>query len=191
MRIFSRMYKRVMRWSLHPHAQYYLMGLSFTEASFFPIPPDVMLAPMSLSKPEKAWWYAFVTTLSSTLGGLFGYMLGMFFWVVIKPWIVSIGYMSAYMSAQHWFAEYGFWALIIAGFTPIPYKLFTIAAGAMSMALLPFTAAAFIGRGMRFFLVATLMKMGGPKMESLLHKYIDIIGWVTLVVALLLFYAFY
>lgn len=180
-----------MRWASHPHAQYYLAGLSFTEAAFFPIPPDVMLAPMSLSKPERAWWYAFVATISSTIGGLLGYSIGMFFWAMIKPWVVSIGYLHAYEQAQIWFHQYGFLALIIAGFTPIPYKIFTIAAGSMSMALGPFVLAAFIGRSMRFYLVATLMRLGGKKMERLLKKYVDVIGWVTLAVIVVLVYVYH
>lgn len=174
------MYHRVMRWVKHPHAPYYLMGLSFTEASFFPIPPDVMLAPMALSKPDKALWYALLTTISSTLGGLFGYILGMFFFILIQPLIVKFGYFPAYEHVQIWFQDWGFWALIVAGFTPIPYKLFTIAAGAMHMAVLPFILAAFIGRGGRFFLVAALMRFGGAKMEAALSRYVDIIGWAVL-----------
>lgn len=170
-----------MEWVQHPHAQYYLMGLSFTEASFFPIPPDVMLAPMALSRPERAWWYALITTIASTLGGLFGYILGMFFWVLMQPFIVKLGYFSAYENVQVWFQDWGFWALIVAGFTPIPYKLFTIAAGAMHMAIIPFVFAAFLGRAGRFFLVATLMRFGGAKMEAALRRYVDVIGWTVLV----------
>lgn len=191
MRIFSAIYDRVMRWSSHPHAQFYLMGLSFAEASFFPVPPDVMLAPMSLSKPDRAWWYAFVTTMSSTVGGLFGYLIGMFFWVLIKPWVISVGYIHYYDQAQLWFQHYGFWALIIAGFTPIPYKLFTIAAGSMSMAIAPFVFAAFIGRSMRFYLVAALMKLGGVRMEQMLKKYVDVVGYLTIVLVVILFYVYH
>lgn len=191
MRIFSKIYDRVMGWASHRHAQFYLAGLSFTEASFFPIPPDVMLAPMSLSHPERAWWYAFLATMSSTIGGLLGYAIGMFFWVSVKPWVISIGYLPAYEHAQLWFHQYGFLALVIAGFTPIPYKLFTIAAGSMSMALAPFVAASLIGRGLRFFLVATLMKFGGAKMENLLRQYVDVIGWVSLALVVVAIYFYH
>lgn len=191
MRIFSKIYDRVMKWASHRHAQYYLAGLSFTEASFFPIPPDVMLAPMSLSRPERAWWYALLATMASTVGGLFGYFIGAFFWGLIQPWVASVGYMPAYEHAHVWFDQYGFLALIIAGFTPIPYKLFTIAAGTMAMPLLPFVGASIIGRSMRFFLVASLMKVGGAKMESLLRQYVDIIGWVTLLFVAILAYVYY
>lgn len=187
-RLFSRVYTKVMHWSRHPHAQIYLAGLSFTEAAFFPIPPDVMLAPMALAKPERAWWYALLTTLASTLGGMLGYVLGMFFWVMIQPYVQSWGYMPSYLHVQGWFQDWGFWAMIVAGFTPIPYKLFTIAAGATTMSLLPFFIAAFIGRGARFFLVASLMKLGGQRMETALRQYIDIIGWSTLIIAVAIFY---
>ena len=92
MRIFSKVYNRVMVWAQHRHALKYLIGLSFSEASFFPIPPDVMLAPMSLAKPDRAWYYAGMTTVSSTLGGLFGYLLGMFFITLLLPLIHEYGY---------------------------------------------------------------------------------------------------
>lgn len=169
----------MMLWARHPHAIYYLGILSFLESSVFPIPPDVMLAPMSLANPRRAWWYAFVTTITSTLGGLFGYIIGMFFFALIHPWLIHFGYWDTYLRVQHWFDLWGFWIIFVAGFSPLPYKVFTIAAGTLHIALLPFTIASFIGRGSRFFLVAGLMALGGERMEQLLRKYIDHIGWVT------------
>ena len=168
MKLFSRLYVRVLDWSRHRYAPHYLAGLSFAESSFFPIPPDVMLAPMTLANPGKAWNFATLTTVASVLGGLLGYTIGLFAFELIEP---------KYLQVREWFTEWGFWAIFLAGFSPIPYKLFTISAGVISMALLPFILASFIGRGARFFMVAGLMAWGGERMEHTLHKYIDRIGW--------------
>lgn len=150
-----------MRWSRHRHAPWYLGGVSFAESSFFPIPPDVMLAPMSLANPARAWRFALLTTLASVAGGLFGYAIGYFAFDALEPWLRESRYWDSYQLAVAWFGEWSFWVVFIAGFSPIPYKVFTIAAGALSMALLPFTLASLIRRGGRFFLVAGLMKWGG------------------------------
>lgn len=181
MRLFSALYDKTMGWSRHPRAPWFLGGLSFAESSFFPIPPDVMLAPMSLARPEKAWHFALLTTLASVIGGIAGYFIGVFFFDLIEPLLHEYGYWDRYLHARTWFEEWGFWAIFIAGFSPIPYKVFTIAAGAMSMAFLPFVLASIIGRGARFFLVAGLMRWGGESMERTLREYIDRIGWVLVI----------
>ena len=179
MKLFSALYSRVLSWSRHPKAPWYLGGLSFMESSFFPIPPDVMLAPMSMAQPRRAWWFALITTVTSVLGSLLGYAIGHFALDALLPWLQDSRYWSAYQASMVWFEEWGVWAVFIAGFSPIPYKVFTIAAGALSMALLPFTLASLIGRGARFFLVAGLMAWGGARMEAMLHRTIDWIGWAT------------
>jgi membrane protein YqaA with SNARE-associated domain len=179
MRLFSPLYRRAMVWSRHPHAPWYLGSMSFAESSFFPIPPDVMLAPMCLANPRHAWRLALLTTLTSVAGGLFGYAIGYFAIDALLPWLQDSRYWPAYQTAVEWFGQWGFWAVFIAGFSPIPYKVFTIAAGALSMALLPFTIASLIGRGARFFLVAGLMAWGGARMEAALHSYVDRLGWAT------------
>ncbi|HQN64559.1 MAG TPA: YqaA family protein [Methylophilus sp.] len=182
MKIFSSLYLRVMAWSRLPNAPLYLGALSFAESSFFPIPPDVMLAPMSLANPAKAWRLAMLTTVTSVVGGLFGYMIGALAFDIIEPTLKTSSYWVHFQTAQSWFKDYGFWAIFVAGFSPIPYKVFTIAAGALSMAILPFTLASIIGRGSRFFLVAGFMKWGGKRMEEQLHKYVDAIGWATVAI---------
>lgn len=179
MRLFSPLYRRAMVWSRHPHAPWYLGGMSFAESSFFPIPPDVMLAPMCLAQPRQAWRLALLTTLASVAGGLFGYAIGHFAIDAVLPWLQDGRYWPAYQTAVAWFERWGFWAVFIAGFSPIPYKVFTIAAGALSLALLPFVAASLIGRGARFFLVAGLMAWGGERMEAALHRHMDRLGWAT------------
>lgn len=185
MKLFSPLYRRAMEWSRHRHAPWYLGTLSFAESSFFPVPPDVMLAPMSLANPRLAWRFALITTLTSVAGGLFGYAIGYFALDILLPWLRASNYWEAYQTAVSWFERWGFWAIFIAGFSPIPYKVFTIAAGALSMALLPFTLASLVGRGMRFFMVAGLMAWGGARMESLLHRYVDRIGWATVALVIL------
>ncbi len=182
MRLFSRLLDMVMGWAEHRHASYYLAGLSFAESSFFPIPPDVMLAPMSLAKPERAWQFALVTTIASVLGGIAGYFIGMFAFELVEPLLHRAGYWQRYLDAREWFAVWGVWVVFLAGFSPIPYKIFTVTAGVVGMAFLPFVLASFVGRGARFFLVAWLMRIGGPKMEEILKQYIDRIGWLLVIV---------
>jgi membrane protein YqaA with SNARE-associated domain len=190
MKLFSHLYERVMAWSKQPNASYYLGALSFAESSFFPIPPDVMLAPMCLANPLKAWHFALLTTVSSLLGGLLGYVIGATAFDLIMPYLqANEHYWQAFQKAEAWFKDWGVWAIFIAGFSPIPYKVFTIAAGALAMPLLPFAIASFIGRGTRFFMVAGLMRWGGATMEAKLKQYVDRIGWATIgliVVALVL-----
>ncbi len=187
MKIFSPLYQSVMQWSRHKYAPWYLSGLSFAESSFFPVPPDVMLAPMSLAQPDKAWKFALLTTIASVLGGGVGYVLGMFAFEFIQPYIIALGYQARYELAKQWFEEWGVWVVFIAGFSPIPYKVFTITAGVASMAFLPFLMASLIGRGGRFFLVAGLMYWGGVKMEALLKQYVDILGWLVVVLMILVY----
>ncbi|MFU2489304.1 YqaA family protein [Thauera sp. WH-1] len=185
MKIFSPLYARAMAWSRHRRAPWFLGWLSFAESSFFPIPPDVMLAPMSLANPRRALWFALLTTLTSVAGGLFGYLIGYYAFDAIEPWLRDSRYWPAYLRAVEWFDAWGFWAIFVAGFSPIPYKVFTIAAGVASMALLPFTLASLIGRGARFFIVAALMAWGGASMEAALQKYVDRLGWATVGVVLI------
>ena len=181
MRLFSVLYTRVLAWSAHPHAKWYLGGLSFAESSFFPIPPDVMLAPMTLARPDQGMRYALITTVMSVLGGIAGYLIGMFALELIEPLLLEFGYWDGYLRARAWFEDWGFWAIFVAGFSPIPYKVFTIAAGALRMNLPLFILASALGRGARFFLVAGLVMWGGPRVEAHLRRHIDVIGWAVVV----------
>jgi membrane protein YqaA with SNARE-associated domain len=192
MRIFSPLYDRVLAWAAHPHAERYLVALSFAESSFFPIPPDVMLAPMTLARPERGWRLALMTTLASVVGGAAGYAIGWFALESIQPLLVSWGYWDAYLRATAWFETWGVLAIFIAGFSPIPYKVFTISAGALRMFFPFFLLASFVGRGMRFFLVAGLLLWGGEAMERRLRANIDAVGWscVGLAVVLVLIVRF-
>jgi membrane protein YqaA with SNARE-associated domain len=178
-KLFSPLYERVMRWAAHRHAQWYLAGLSFAESSFFPVPPDVMLAPMALANTSKAWRFALITTFASVVGGAAGYLLGVFAFELIQPLLEKAGYLDKYQLAVSWFEQWGVWVVFVAGFSPIPYKIFTIAAGVVSMSFPPFMLASFVGRGLRFFLVAGLMVWGGARMESMLRQNVDRVGWAV------------
>jgi len=183
MRLFGPLYERVLGWARHPHAERYLGGLSFAESSFFPVPPDVMLAPMCLADRSKAWRFASVTTVASLLGGIAGYFIGYFLFENIEPWLHDMGYWPAYLKGKEWFDIWGVWAVFVAGFSPIPYKVFTISAGVAVLNFPGFVVASLIGRGARFFLVAGLVFAGGARIEALLPKYVERIGWATVAVA--------
>lgn len=186
MRLFGPLYDRVLGWARHPHAERYLGSLSFAESSFFPIPPDVMLAPMCLADRSKAWRFAAITTATSLLGGIAGYVIGYFLFEQIEPWLHDMGYWPAYLKGKEWFDRWGVWAVFVAGFSPIPYKIFTISAGVAVLNFPGFVIASLIGRGARFFLVAGLVVAGGEQMETLLPKYVERIGWGTVVLAVAL-----
>jgi membrane protein YqaA with SNARE-associated domain len=193
MKLFGPLYDWVLRLASHRHAVGYLAALSFAESSFFPIPPDVLLAPMTLARPKSGWRLALITTLASVAGGLFGYAIGWFAIELIEPVIEQLGYEEAYRTATTWFREYGFWAVLVAGFSPVPYKVFTISAGALHMLLPGFVLASALGRGARFFLVAGILSIGGPRMERTLRRNIDLLGWLTVaaIVGLIVYVQFF
>ena len=184
--IFSPIYDRVLMWAQHPKAQTYLILVSFIEAIFFPIPPDVMLAPMVLANRAKAWLLATVTMLASVAGGLVGYLLGFWALELILPVIEKAGYGEAYLSAVDAFNQYGIWFVILAGFSPIPFKLITIAAGALAMPWWGFIAGSLIGRGARFFMVAGIIYAGGARAAEHLRAWVDRIGWAVVAAAIII-----
>lgn len=176
-----------MRWSEHPHAPRYLCAVSFMESSFFPIPVAFMLAPMVAAAPGRGLYLALLTTVSSVAGGLLGYLIGYALIEAAMPWIVELGYRDSYELAHRWFEQWGFWALFLAGFSPIPYKIFTIAAGSLSMGLLPFVAASLVGRAGQFFLVAGLIMVLGPKVEPMVRRYVEWLGWAAVAAAVVVY----
>ncbi|MDP6653448.1 MAG: YqaA family protein [Gammaproteobacteria bacterium] len=187
MRVFARLYDLVLGWSRHRHAMRYLAVVAFAESSFFPVPPDVMLAPMVLAQRRKAWRCAGLTTVASVLGGILGYFMG-----GLGEWLIGIYHAEdAFTTARAWFADYGIWIILVAGFTPIPYKVFTISAGMMAMPLIPFILASIVGRGARFFLVAGLIVFAGSYFQDdeeliqAIRRYIDAAGWLVIVLLLI------
>lgn len=181
--LFAPLYARVLAWSRHPHAERYLAAMSFAESSFFPIPVDVMLAPMCLALRERWVRFAAIATVFSVLGGLAGYAIGYGMFGAIEPWLRDSHYWGAYETARDWFDRYGVWVVFVAGFSPIPYKVFTIAAGVATLNLPAFFIGSLIGRAARFFLVAGLVRLGGERFEATLSRHIERLGWAVVVVA--------
>ncbi len=181
MALFAPLYDRAIGWSRHRLAPRYLAALSFAESTFFPIPPDVMLMPMVLGKPQRWWKLATLCTLMSVLGGLLGYLIGHFAYDWIEPLLHRFGHFETFEKAQEGFRTYGFWVVLLAGFSPIPYKVFTISSGTVGMALPTFVLGSLIGRGGRFFLVAGLMRLGGEQAADKVRQYVEILGWLMVV----------
>jgi membrane protein YqaA with SNARE-associated domain len=191
MKIFTSLYDTVLRWSKHPHAVRYLAVVSFAESSFFPIPTVFMMAPMALANPKRAWWLAAYTTIFSVLGGVAGYFIGRFLFDVVGMPIIDFYHAAdKFEQLKVWFDEYGVLLLFIAGVSPIPYKLFTISAGVLNMALVPFILASLLGRGVQYFVVAAVAWFGGDKLESSLRKWVDWLGWGIVLLAVLAFWYF-
>ena len=189
MKLFSALYQWTLKWAEHKLAPKVLALLTFAESVFFPIPPDVLLAPMVLAKPTRAWHYATLTTIASVIGGIAGYALGFYmFEPWIQPLITEWGKQQTFDQAVSWFNQWGVWVVFLAGFSPIPYKVFTVSAGFLQMAFLPYLLASAIGRGMRFFLVAGVIYWGGEKMEQGLRKWVDVIGWVVVAIIVLAYF---
>jgi membrane protein YqaA with SNARE-associated domain len=179
--------KSIYDWTLvqaeKPRALWVLFGVSFAESSFFPVPPDVLLAPIVLAK--RAWWWlaASICTLGSVLGGIFGYFIGkLAFESVGRPLLSFLGREDGITTFQQFFEQFGWQIVFVAGFTPVPYKVFTIASGMFEIALPVFIAASIISRGARFFLVAIVIALLGPIAKPLIEKYF---GWFTILAAAL------
>ncbi|MCC4595102.1 DedA family protein [Xanthomonas campestris pv. phormiicola] len=193
MKIFGPLYERAIGWSRHRRAPAFLTGLSFAEAIVFPVPPEVMLAPMSLAQPRRALWFATLSLMGSLAGALVGYMLGHFAFAAVQPLIEWLGWtqkidaqvshLREVVAESPWRA---FWLLVLAGFTPIPLKIFTWASGIVGIPLLPFLASMLVGRGKRVYLVAGAIRLGGPRAEAALRRWIEPLGWVAMAILALL-----
>lgn len=186
MRIFEPIYRKTLEWASHPKAEKILAVVSFAESSFFPIPVDVMLAPMALADRSKAWRYAFIATITSVLGAVFGYIIGsVFFDSIGQPLVEAMHWQDKFELVKDGFSEYGVWIILIASFTPFPYKIVTISSGIFGIAILPFILLSLIGRAGRFFLVAGLVKFFGNSIENMLDKWVERIGWGAFVLLVL------
>jgi membrane protein YqaA with SNARE-associated domain len=168
--MLKRLYDWVMGLAGSRHAPTALFAVSFAESSFFPIPPDVMLAPMVLKRPDRAWFYAGVCTLASVLGGILGYAIG-YFLQDVGVWLMSVtGHAGGMKEFQCWYDKHGVWVILAKGLTPIPYKLVTIASGLAQFSFPIFIAASVATRGARFFAVAWVVKKFGPAMLPVIEK---------------------
>ena len=178
--LFPRSYDAIMLWAKSKHAVSILSTVSFVESFIFPIPPDLLLIPLSISNPRKAYYFAMLTTIFSVLGGVIGYLIGIYF---ADLFLSTLGWMFDKKSVEtttEWMAEWGVMVVLISGFSPIPYKIFTVASGVTGLTFIPFLIASFLGRGMRFFLIGFIISKGGDNLEKKLRKYSEVIGWTGL-----------
>ncbi len=182
--LFKKTYDLVLGWAAHKNAPFFLFFLAFAEASFFPIPPDIMLIAMGLAVPKRSFKWAGICLAGSVLGGLLGYTLGYFFMATVGDRILEFYHlMDKYEQVRQLYQQYEAWAVAAGGFTPLPYKLFTITAGAFRIDLPVFVVASAISRGMRFYLVAGTIYFFGPKVRYFLENYFNLF---TIVFTLLL-----
>ncbi len=199
MKIFSYLYEVCIQLAKHPRAPLFLCINSFIESIFWPIPPDVMLAPMCLARPQRALHYALLTVITSVLGAVCGYYLGYFIYdPYIADLIAWLNYTDAMQTVRSWYVmEYGILMIFVGAFTPVPYKVIAVTSGvvaAESMAstgsvgminIFNFVLVSIVGRGLRFFLEAGLIKWGGARMEKALRRYIDRIGWACIILVVI------
>jgi len=185
-------HRRLYNWVIHfadtPYGERALFMLSFAESSFFPIPPDVLLAPLTLGAPKKWFRFALSCSIASVFGGILGYMIGMFLWHQIGPWVFahlgSLGFTPKnFESFQQGYQKYDFWIVLTCGFTPLPYKVCTITAGVAKINFLGFIIASVVSRSARFFLVAGLFGWKGEAIRPFIEKYFN---WLSLLFVILL-----
>jgi len=182
--IIRRLYDWVLHWADTPYGTPALFIISFMESSFFPIPPDVLQIALSVGKPRRSFWYATVSLVGSVLGALLGYYIGYALWETMKGWFIPYVFtQDNFDYVQNKYQLYGYWAIFTAAFTPIPYKIFTVAAGVCKLSLMTLIGASIVGRGARFYLVAALMFFFGPTVKHWIEKYFD---WVAIVFTVLL-----
>lgn len=176
------MLRRLYDWCIaaaeKPHATWILAAVSFMESSFFPVPPDIMLIPMTLARPDRAWRYAAVCTAASVTGGMLGYLIGALLYDSVGQWIVRVwGYGDKIEAIRQAFADYGAWIIVGKGVTPIPYKIITIASGFAGYSFGWFVLLSLLTRGVRFFAEAFLLKRFGPRARVMLEERLGF--WVT------------
>jgi len=196
MRLFKSLYEFALRWAVHTHAQYFLAALSFVEAFIFPVAPEIMLAPMTLARPKLWARYATISLICSLLGSFVGYALGHFAFHLARPLIEDLGWMPklneiiAQLHDQSPWKTFGL--LVLAGFIPIPLKIFTWASGVVGVPIPAFVAGMLVGRGKRVFAVCGAIRLGGERAERALHRWIEWIGWglVIVIVALIVYFKY-
>jgi membrane protein YqaA with SNARE-associated domain len=180
--MIRRLYDWTMDLASRPHALRALGVVSFAESSFFPIPPDAMIIPMVLARPDKAWQIALVATVTSVLGGIAGYAIGFYLYETLGQWVISAyGYGEQFEAYRAAYNEWGLWIILIKGLTPIPYKLVTIASGAAAFDFWVFAAASILTRGARFYLVAALLKYFGPPIRDFVERRLTLVTTIFVV----------
>lgn len=183
--MLRRIYDLTMGLAAGRHAERALAAIAFIESSIFPIPPDALLVPMVLAKPESAWRYATISTVASVLGGLAGYLIGAFlFETVARPVLAFYGYLEQFDEFAALYNRWGLWIVLVAGLTPFPYKVVTIASGATGLSLPVFAIASVIARGGRFFAVAWLLHAFGPPVRAFIEKRLGLVFAASLALLL-------
>lgn len=182
--MLRRLYDWIMGLAAHKQAQWILALVSAAESMFFPVPPDIMLIPMTLAERKKAWWYAFICTIASVLGGIGGYFIGYWLFDSVGQAIIDLyGLQQGFETLKSWYNEYGLLIVFVAGFTPIPYKVFTISSGLTHLSFPLFVVGSMVSRGLRFLIVCGLIYWFGPTIKDFIERYL---GWLTLVASVLL-----
>lgn len=175
-----RLYDWVLHWAHTPYGTPALGGLSFAESSFFPIPPDPLLMALSLGRPKRSLWFALVCTVASVLGGIAGYAIGAGAWSLVGGWFfahVPGVTPEAFERVQALYERYDFWAVFLAGLTPIPYKVFTLSSGVFAISFPVFVVASAVSRGLRFFLVAGMIYLFGAPIARFIDRYFNLLTW--------------
>ncbi|KMO11976.1 YqaA family protein [Methylobacterium platani] len=189
--MLRRLYEWILALAARPSAPYALGAVSFAESSFFPIPPDVMLVPMVVIRPEKAWTYALIATLSSVAGGIAGYAIGALLYDSLGAWLFHLyGLDKGADAFREAYAHYGHWVILLKGLTPIPYKLVTITSGFAGYDLFWFIVLSLITRGLRFFILAGLVGRYGVGIRTALDRHLNAVAAVTVAVGVLGFVGF-
>jgi len=186
--LHRRLYDWVLHWAQTPYGGWALFTLSFAESSFFPVPPDALLAPLTLGSPKKWIRFALSCSIASVLGGIFGYIIGMFLWRAIGPWALENLHWAGlteenFETFKQWYKQYDYWIVFLCGFTPLPFKVCTISAGIAKINFIGFLIASTVSRSARFFLVAGLFGKFGPGIKPFIDKYFNLL---CLVFAILL-----
>ena len=180
--MFRALYDWTLRLASHRHAIRWMAVISFCESSFFPIPPDVMVVPMVLARRQQAYLIATVCTIASVLGGILGYAIGMFLYDSVGQWLIRVyGMAEGIEGFRETYREWGAWIILIKGFTPIPFKLVTIASGIAAFSFPLFVAASVVTRGARFFLIAWLLTRYGAPMQEFIERRLTLVGWTFLI----------
>ena len=182
----TSLYARVRSLAEGPHAERALAAVAFAESSFFPIPPDVLLAPMALANPKRAWRYALIATIASVIGGMLGYAIGALLYNTVGHWLINLyGYGAKMEALKETYAQWGWLVILVKGATPIPYKLVTIVSGLLGYNFALFVALSVLTRGVRFFLVAGVLHLFGEPLRTALERNFAaaLAGFVALVVA--------
>ena len=176
MKVFRNLYSWTLKQASRKYASWFLAFISFIESSFFPIPPDIILIPMIIAKRTKAFILAFICTIFSVLGGLFGYLIGFALFNTIGIILVNFYGMNEYIeNLKDYYNNYGVWFVLIAGFTPLPFKIITIASGLFQLNLIIFILCSLIARGCRFYLIAILLYLFGEAIKKFIDKYFNIL----------------